>query len=69
MNILYHGRWNSQFLLFINYVNVTNVVSECQMLVLFIYCCQYGSWSYDYGGVRGSPGPDVVGCYLSFEFW
>ena len=51
MNILYHGRWNSQFLLFINYVNVTNVVSECQMLALLIYCCHYGSWSYDYGGV------------------
>ena len=55
-------------LFFINYVNVTDVMSLGQMLLaLSIHCCHYASWCY-YGTIwvsEGSPGPGVVGCYLS----
>ena len=59
------------FLFFINYVNVTDVyiMSQSQMLLgLIIYLCyMVHDVIMEPCGYLGSPGPSVVGCYLSFS--
>ena len=67
MNLLYLGRWNSQFYYLLIMLMWLNVMSLGQMLLaLIIYCCHYGSCSY-YGNHVGVRSYSVVGCYLSLS--
>ena len=58
-------------LLFINDVNVTDVMSLGQMLLaLIISCCHYGSWCYYRTmWVSGVTRLWCCGLSLEFEFW
>ena len=69
MNLLCFGRWNSQF--------YNLLLCYCDWLygtgpdVISSYCLLGVLWFmvllWNHVGIRGSPGPDVMGCYLSFS--
>ena len=71
MNLLYLVRWNSQFYSYSSLAILMwqMFVSHSQMLLglLFIYVIWFMMLLWNHVGIRGSPRPGVVDCYLSFS--